>query len=169
MAKPLKCDVCGKPATVHLTQIVNNQIHKIDLCEACAEQKGITDPSGYSLADLLVKPDAAPDAELGAVICGECGFTQREFKKSGRLGCPVCYDTFAGIVAPALTSMHRGEQHRGKVPQRALEKKRWQDRLFSLEDDLKSAIDSERYEDAARFRDEIIEIRRAMREPGEEE
>ena len=63
MAKGLKCDVCDENATVHLTQIVNNQIHKIDLCESCAEEKGITNPDGYSLADLLVKPeDASEDA-----------------------------------------------------------------------------------------------------------
>ena len=52
MANSLKCDLCSKPATVHLTQIVNNKIHKVDLCEACAQAKGVTDPSGFSLADL---------------------------------------------------------------------------------------------------------------------
>ena len=66
MANPLKCDLCSKPATVHLTQIVNNKVHKVDLCEACAEAKGVTDPGGFSLADLLLKasltPDAAPPA-----------------------------------------------------------------------------------------------------------
>ena len=36
MANSLKCDLCSKPATVHLTQIVNSKIHKVDLCEACA-------------------------------------------------------------------------------------------------------------------------------------
>ena len=39
MASNLKCDLCSKPATVHLTQIVNNQVHKVDLCEACAQAK----------------------------------------------------------------------------------------------------------------------------------
>ena len=53
MANPLKCDLCSKPATVHLTQIVNNKVHKVDLCETCAQAKGVTDPSGFSLADLL--------------------------------------------------------------------------------------------------------------------
>lgn len=162
MAKPLKCDVCGEPATVHLTQIINNQIHKIDLCENCAEQKGITDPSGYSLADLLVKPDAKPSMEVNALVCPECGCTQREFKKTGRLGCAVCYDTFVGMLEPALLNMHRGDLHKGKVPQRALKRRNFMDRLGSLESGLKEAITSERYEDAARMRDEIIELKKAM-------
>lgn len=164
MAKPLKCDVCDKPATVHLTQIINNQIHKIDLCEDCAEQKGITDPSGYSLADLLVKPDASEAPEINALSCPECGCTQREFKKTGRLGCGVCYETFGGIVTPALVSMHKGDTHRGKVPKRAIERKSYVDRLGSLESDLEDAINSERYEDAARVRDEIIELKKSMSE-----
>ena len=54
MASPLKCDICEKPATVHLTQILNNQAHKVDLCEDCARAKGITDSSDFSLADLLI-------------------------------------------------------------------------------------------------------------------
>ncbi len=161
MAKPLKCDVCDQAATVHLTQIINNQIHKIDLCEQCAEQKGITDPSGYSLADLLVKPDASGGVAEGvALSCAECGCTQREFKKTGRLGCSECYETFDGLVAPALSGMHRGEIHKGKVPQRAVAKKEFSDRLVHLEVDLKDAISSERYEDAARMRDEIIELKK---------
>lgn len=170
MAKPLKCDICDKPATVHLTQIINNQIHKIDLCEACAEQKGITDPSGYSLADLLVKPEALSEGpSVGAVVCPECGCTQRDFKKTGRLGCSECYVTFAGLVNPALTSMHKGDTHRGKIPQRALARKTYMDRLGSLEEDLKEAVESERYEDAAQVRDEIIELKKAMAEAANKE
>ena len=61
MASPLKCDLCDNPATVHLTQIVNHKVHKVDLCEACAQAKGVTDPSGFSLADLLLKASLNPE------------------------------------------------------------------------------------------------------------
>jgi len=166
MAKPLKCDLCDESATVHLTQIVNNQIHKIDLCETCAEQKGITDPNGYSLADLLVKPGQGPEPDdaidflEGGFVCNECGYTQREFKKTGRLGCESCYDAFASLLGPALAGMHKGEIHKGKVPARALERKTYEDRLNTLESDLKIAIQEELYENAARVRDEIIELKK---------
>ena len=170
MGKKLKCDACDKAATVHLTQIINNQIHKIDLCESCAEDKGITNPDGYSLADLLVKPE---DASGGAAEslesldeCPDCGYTQEEFKKTGRLGCEQCYETFRPLLNRALDGMHRGDKHRGKVPEEALERKSYEDRISSLEGDLQKAIANEKYEEAAQYRDEILELNRSLEAEG---
>jgi protein arginine kinase activator len=163
MANPLKCDLCSKPATVHLTQIVNNKVHKVDLCEECAQAKGVTDPSGFSLADLLLKASLNPEPSNGASMrCEHCGFTQNDFKKQGRFGCPVCYDTFIGIVEPMLDSMHKGTVHTGKIPQRAITRKTLHERLSKLELDLSDAIKTERYEDAARCRDEINQVKQSI-------
>ena len=162
MANPLKCDLCSKPATVHLTQIVNNKVHKVDLCEACAQAKGVTDPSGFSLADLLLKASLNPEPSSGAVRCEQCGFTQADFKKHGRFGCAACYETFKGVVAPMLDNMHKGTKHTGKIPHRALERKSLYDRLTKLELDLTEAVKSERYEDAARTRDEINQVKQTV-------
>ncbi|MDE3083735.1 MAG: UvrB/UvrC motif-containing protein [Verrucomicrobiota bacterium] len=161
MANPLKCDLCSKPATVHLTQILNNKVHKVDLCEACAQAKGVTDPSGFSLADLLLKASLEPEPEAG-MRCEQCGFSASDFKKYGRFGCPACYDHFRGLIEPMLGNMHKGSAHAGKVPQRALERKSLYDRLTQLETELDQAIKSERYEDAARFRDEIFQVKQAF-------
>ena len=161
MANSLKCDLCAKPATVHLTQIVNNKIHKVDLCEACAQAKGVTDPSGFSLADLLLKASLNPEPR-GDVQCEACGFTQQDFKKTGRFGCPACYDSFTGTLEPVLDSMHKGTAHVGKVPQKAIARKSLYERLTQLETELDQAIKSERYEDAARYRDEIHQVRQAV-------
>ena len=60
-----------------------------------------------------------------------------------------------------LDNMHKGTAHTGKVPGRAVERKTLHDRLGRLEADLKAAINSERYEDAAKFRDEIVQVREA--------
>ena len=160
MANSLKCDLCSKPATVHLTQIVNNKIHKVDLCEACAQAKGVTDPGAISLADLLFKASLNPEP-AGDVRCGSCGFTSQDFKKTGRFGCPSCYDHFGSILEPLLDTMNQGSAHTGKVPQRALERKSHYERLTQLETELDSAIKAERYEDAARFRDELTQARSA--------
>jgi protein arginine kinase activator len=163
MANPLKCDLCAKPATVHLTQIVNNKVHKVDLCEECAQAKGVTDPSGFSLADLLLKASNNPEpAPVSAVRCEQCGFTPADFKKQGRFGCPACYDAFKGMLEPMLDGMHKGVIHAGKVPQKALERKTLYDRLTQLEVDLSEAVKSERYEDAARCRDEINQVKQAV-------
>jgi protein arginine kinase activator len=158
MPNSLKCDLCGKPATVHLTQIVNSKVHKVDLCEACAQAKGVTDPSGFSLADLLLKASLNPEP-TSLVRCEQCGATQADFKKLGRFGCPACYETFKDIVQPMLGNMHKGTLHVGKVPRRALERKNLYDRLTHLQCELDEAIKSERYEDAARFRDEIHQVK----------
>ncbi len=120
MASPLKCDLCSNQATVHLTQIVNNKVHKVDLCESCAQAKGVTDPSGFSLADLLLKASLNPDNATARVRCEQCGFTQNDFKKHGRFGCPQCYETFSSLVEPMLDNMHKGTAHTGKVPQKSL-------------------------------------------------
>lgn len=159
MANSLKCDLCAKPATVHLTQIVNNKIHKVDLCEACAQAKGVTDPAGFSLADLLLKASLNPEPKAEALQCEACGFTQQDFKKSGRFGCPACFDAFAATLEPVLDNMHKGVTHAGKVPQKALERRTLHERLERLESDLAEAVKAERYEDAARFRDEIQQVR----------
>jgi len=185
MPKQLTCNFCSKPATVHFTQIVNNQVHKVDLCEDCAQAKGITDPAGFSLSDLLLKgaattplpPDQpaapAPDASAPApadpvaaavasaagLRCDKCGFTQADFKKHGRFGCPHCYETFAPMLAPMLENMHKGPTHTGKVPRHAAARKTYHDRLSQLEHTLADAIKAERYEDAARYRDEITQVK----------
>ncbi len=162
MASPLKCDLCSKPATVHLTQIVNNKIHKVDLCEACAQAKGVTDPSGFSLSDLLLKASLNPEAATETMRCEHCGFSQNDFKKHGRFGCPHCYETFRTMLEPMLDNMHKGTVHTGKVPQKALERKNLHDRLSELETSLDDAIKTERYEDAARYRDEINQVKQAF-------
>jgi len=165
MASPLKCDLCTNPATVHLTQIVNNKVHKVDLCEACAQAKGVTDPSGFSLADLLLKASLNPEMPSSAVRCEQCGFTQNDFKKQGRFGCPQCYETFSSLIEPMLDNMHKGTAHAGKVPEKALERKSLHDRLGELESSLEDAVKAERYEDAARYRDEINQLRQTVEQP----
>ncbi len=163
MASNLKCQICSKPATVHFTQIINNKVHKIDLCEACAQAKGVTDPSGFSLADLLVKVALNPEPVAGNELrCEKCGFTQADFKKHGRFGCPNCYDTFKGMVEPMLEGMHKGNKHIGKTPKCALERQSFSERLTALETGLHEAIRTERYEDAAHIRDEITQLKQSQ-------
>jgi protein arginine kinase activator len=164
MANPLKCDFCSKPATVHLTKIVSNKVHKVDLCEECAKAKGVTDPSGFSLTDLLLTSALTPEPATGAGTCEQCGFTQADFKKQGRFGCPACYDAFKGMLDPLLDNMHKGITHVGKVPRVALERKSLHDRLNKLELNLTDAVKSERYEEAARYRDEINQVKQAFGE-----
>jgi len=156
------CDVCQKnDATVYLTQIVEGKMQKVNLCEDCAKEKGVSDPTGFAMADLLLGLGATQQIEHGgqpAQKCPVCGFTQIDFKKTGRLGCSACYDTFAAGLANLLKGMHKGLKHTGKMPAKLSRRFAMADRVKSLETDLKKAVKNEKYEDAARLRDEIQKL-----------
>ena len=48
------CGICKeKEATVHLTQIVGDKVQQVDLCPDCARTKGVLNPPGISLTDLV--------------------------------------------------------------------------------------------------------------------
>lgn len=164
MADNLKCSNCSKEATVHLTQIVNNKIHKVDLCESCAQKKGVTDPQGFSLADLLSKATLTHDTSESQLVCPNCGLETSDFRRTGRLGCANCFQVFAGIVRPALEDMHVGSEHKGKVPEVALTRQNSQAQLQSVRDSLARAIAEEAYEEAATFRDQIKALEAAAAE-----
>jgi len=169
MADNLKCSHCSNPATVHLTQIVNNKIIKVDLCESCAQAKGVTDPEGFSLADLLSKTNLSPGGSgEPQITCPDCGLTTVDFRRTGRLGCATCYQHFVPLVRPVLEDMHAGTAHKGKVPKVALTRQNAVAELQSLENALQRAIAEEAYEDAAKFRDQIHAIRSAAETNPEE-
>lgn len=155
------CCVCKeKEATVHLTQIVGNKMHKVDLCEECAREKGLEDPSGFAFSDLLLGLGASQEIEQAAATAGEpacpqCGYTHADFKKAGRLGCPECYQTFADVLRELLKNMHKGVQHVGKTPRRQQPVMDLGERLRRLRQQLEKAIAEENFEEAARVRDEI--------------
>ena len=163
----MQCHVCKKAeATVHLTQIVENQVKKVDLCEACAKEKGVNDPTGFSLADLLLglgasqKMEEATSAAGTDTTCPACGFTQADFKKTGRLGCSECYQVFAEGLEALLKGMHKGTQHKGKVPAGHKRANASRSRIDKLEADLKQAIAREDFEQAAALRDAIKSARK---------
>jgi len=112
----MKCDVCEAEATVFLTQIINGQMTTVNLCEACSKAKGVTEVTGFGLAEAFV--GAAPRAMEAApdLACPSCGFTAAQLKKIGRMGCPECYDTFREGMEGLLRGMHKGTRHVGKRP-----------------------------------------------------
>jgi len=157
------CCVCKeKEATVHLTKIADEKMQKVDLCEECAKAKGINDPGGFELADLLLGLGASQEMEQAAggaeLKCPRCGFTQTDFKKSGRLGCAECYKTFAEGLEALLKSMHKGVRHVGKVPDAVRQSSDLKDRMKNLQKRLAKAIGDENFEQAALLRDEIKQM-----------
>ena len=157
------CCICKeKPATVHYTQITGDKTQKVDLCESCAKNKGANDPAGFAFADLLLGLGASQEVEQAVggadVKCPHCGFSQADFKKSGRLGCPECYQTFAEGLEGLLKTMHKGTRHVGKAPAALRQSREASDRLKLLQKKLAKAIEEENFEQAAILRDELKQI-----------
>jgi protein arginine kinase activator len=154
----MNCDVCKqKSATVFLTQIVDGKMQKVNLCESCSKEKGVTDPTGFALADLLLGLGASHEMEktTAGTRCPTCGFSQADFKKTGRFGCSTCYDAFGDGLDNMFKGMHKGTEHKGKVPTRLLQAKLRQEELKKLQRELRKAVADEKYEDAAQLRDRI--------------
>lgn len=158
----MKCDFCDSKATVFLTQLIEGQMKKVCLCEPCAKERGVTDPTGFSMADMLLgglvgqalqgAPVVAADARRK---CGTCGFTLDDLRRVRRFGCADCYQTFEAEVGQMLRSMHKGVQHAGKVPEGLVARQVRDQRLEQLREKLDRAIAEESYEEAAGIRDEI--------------
>ena len=157
----MRCDVCqSKEATVFLTQIVEGKMQKVNLCESCSKEKGVNDPTGFQLADLLMGLGAAQDIDKnpGSQKCPVCGFTQADFKKTGRLGCSACYGVFADGLSGMLKNMHKGTAHTGKSPAAFHKIREHSVMMKSLQDRLNQAVAAEEYERAADLRDQIRKI-----------
>ena len=162
----MQCDFCDKKATVFLTQLVEGEMKKMCLCEECAKEKGVTDPTGFSLADVLL--GGGQIEESGAIIegddsddgpaCPKCGFTFNKFQQVGRLGCSQCYSAYHDEIERRLKGMHKGTVHVGRVPEGLLAAHERRQRLEKLQERLEQAVASENYEEAAGLRDEIQEI-----------
>jgi protein arginine kinase activator len=157
------CDSCGSTqAVVHLTQIVNNQMTTHRLCEKCAAEKGLEsapEPSALPLTDFLAqmgKDPVAESSDQASQQCSFCGLTFRDFRETGRLGCPHCYETYATHLQRLLRRVHGSTQHVGKVylppDPTASDVGR---RLDTLRRKLTRAVESEDFERAAELRDEI--------------
>jgi len=155
------CDICKKAeATVHLTQIVEGKILKVDMCEACAKAKGVQDSAAFSLAELLAGFAPEPTAEESqteapVLRCPSCGMTQADFKKIGRFGCAQCWTTFQEGLSALLKAMHKGDHHVGKVPGKAAHTVVINEKIKQLSEELQKAIRNEQYEEAALLRDQI--------------
>ncbi|MFA5411530.1 MAG: UvrB/UvrC motif-containing protein [Candidatus Omnitrophota bacterium] len=157
------CDICGKnQATVHLTEIVDEQMTELHLCEDCARQKSAQMESQFGLSDLLAglaefeKPEK--DLEAASLKCPSCKLTYADFKKIGRLGCGSCYTAFKKYLGPLLKRIHGSSQHLGKTPVRVAGGLKKKIDAQDLRYKLQQAIEREAFEEAAKLRDQIKEL-----------
>lgn len=176
----MKCDVCENEATVFLTQIINGQMTTVNLCETCSKAKGVTEETGFGLAEAFLSPSHRTESDSMEIVCDACGFTASQLKKIGRMGCPECYAAFRDGLDGLLRNMHKGTRHVGKRPSHAsviapqiLPRQRVTSvkesapsapvappvvpppDIAKLRAELDLAVREERYEDAAKLKSEI--------------
>jgi protein arginine kinase activator len=189
-----KCQFCGKPATVSMTQIVNGKATVMCMCSECAAKRGLFDKEELTLAMLSSLSETLfagmkIHASLSGLICSQCGCTPMSFKETGRLGCPNCYKDLRLLIDGIVESSQKGGVHKGKGPRsltaedldkicpmstissylvdtpvadiskKGTAKKKKsvvrRNKCDELREKLKTAISEERYEDAAKLRDEL--------------
>lgn len=154
----MQCDECKqKKATVFFTQIIDGKMQKANLCEPCSKAMGVTDPTGFGLAQMLSGLGTPPEESVSKErACPACGLPQNKFRKTGRFGCSRCYATFADALEHLLKPMHKGgTRHVGKRPVSCQLLEGSADRMAELQEALRAAVEGEQYEEAARLRDEL--------------
>lgn len=155
------CDICHKNiATVHLTEIVNDKVTEMHICQFCAKSKTEELKEQFNISGLLGGlADAAGVRKQDALLkCNFCGLTYADFKKKGRLGCAKCYSSFKVQLTPLLKKIHSSIRHSGKFPVQAAMKVSLDAKLKELKDCLERAVKLEEFEEAAHLRDEIKKL-----------
>jgi protein arginine kinase activator len=160
----MSCDQCReREAVIHLTQIVNEQVTTLHLCERCAAEKGVESPGAQPktpLGSFLAAmgkgyPEQAPIAR-GADTCTRCGASFQDFRESGRLGCSECYQVFEAALRDLLRRLHGSTHHMGEryvVPGQPVPEERPQ--ASDLREQLRVAVETENFELAAELRDRL--------------
>lgn len=177
------CENCGKNhANVQYTEIINGEKKQVFLCEECSQKLGIGKmdfniPINFSsfFGDFLEEFQNSafmPTLDMkNDIKCDSCNMTFEEFLNTGKFGCSNCYNAFESKIDPILKKIHGNNKHIGRIGKitennnvkfedshKVQEDKKEINEVDKLKEELKNAIKEERYEDAAKIRDEIKKL-----------
>lgn len=164
----MRCTQCHeREAVVFLTQIAQDQVIKLHLCERCAAEKGVETsatlgktPVGTFLATMGKGLEAAAALPAGIdppEACPVCGATLSDFRESGRLGCAHCYQTFESALRDLLRRLHGSSRHLGEryLAHGATGGEVPEPSVAQLRSQLRLAVETENFELAAELRDQL--------------
>ncbi|HMP01931.1 MAG TPA: UvrB/UvrC motif-containing protein [Gemmatales bacterium] len=161
----MRCQRCPKSAHIHITDIHGANadgaymFDEYHFCEDCAQKFLFESATGKSAE---AKPETDPEAtelsDLNQRTCPNCGITFKDFRLTGRLGCPQDYEVFRADLMPLLENIHGEVQHVGKAPRRQPASANRSRELTALRKQLQQAVGREDYEEAARLRDRIRQV-----------
>lgn len=158
MLTKYKCECCDKEATCHVTLIKDNTVIEKHYCSEHAKTQGVGTPNSFAYLDSGVVAPGAMHPFLN-LVCPKCHYTIKNFEATGVFGCPDCFKTFHPLIMEILGKLHRGIQHRGKIPRKGIDVEVIQKRIKELEKNMKNAVAEEHYEEAAQIRDEISALK----------
>jgi protein arginine kinase activator len=161
----MSCEQCReREAVIHLTQIVNEQVTTLHLCERCAAEKGVESPGslpktplGTFLAAMGQElPEQTPVPRAGD-NCPRCGGSLQDFRESGRLGCSECYRSFEVPLRDLLRRLHGSTHHLGEryAADREPATPGERHQATELREQLRLAVETENFELAAELRDRL--------------
>ena len=123
------CSNCGKrEVEVFIKQVINHEVHNLNLCRTCAEEMGFVSqeaPSitiSFSLAEgeaqIPQKGKRSNTKEqreraYDEITCASCGLQYAQFREGGILGCPACYEAFRFPLGALLQKEQGAESHWG--------------------------------------------------------
>jgi protein arginine kinase activator len=159
----MSCDQCReREAVIHLTQIVNEQVTTLHLCEKCAAEKGVESPGSAvktPLGSFLAAMGKGAEQQLPSARSGEtcqrCGATFQDFRETGRLGCPDCYRTFESSLRDLLRRLHGSTHHLGERYAERESPPAPVEQAADLREQLRLAVETENFELAAELRDRL--------------
>lgn len=151
----MKCDVCEKrDATALITMIVNGKKSVRRVCQQCVKRLQSGDAYAAEMAIL-----ATSDTPESDTVCPVCGERMADFRRTGRVGCSLCYDAFSAVMQPLMDHLRVSPQRVEAAPasEEAPADERSM-RLKSLRDEMFAAVNAEEYERAAQLRDAIRQL-----------
>jgi protein arginine kinase activator len=158
------CDQCHeREAVIHLTQIVNEQVTTLHLCERCAAEKGVESPGaaaktplGTFLAAMGKGPPDNTPAPKSTDTCARCGGSLQDFRESGRLGCPECWRVFEPALRDLVRRLHGSTHHLGeRYAEGEAPRPAERGRADEIREQLRLAVETENFELAAELRDQL--------------
>lgn len=173
------CDICKKNnAVIHIQEMHNGETNVLNICSKCATEHNI-DEKGLDALNLpeillqisekidskfltnLLKQDKEQSIEsLPMMVCNQCSWDTSKFLKHKRLGCQHCYSVFAPFLQDLIKGVHKGNIHIGKAPSNnTIQENKRVLKITNLQSKLDICIKNEEYEEAARLRDEILELK----------
>lgn len=163
-SKAMLCDECGvNEACYTVSVMVGETVTQRHLCADCMAKMNMNIASGnikHLLSAILTaitgQEQPAAEAQAGPeVICERCNTTLSQFTKSGKLGCPACYQAFREQLTPMLQQIHGRVQHAGRKPLNTEAAQRLRSEQEELTRQMEQAVAMEDFETAAILRDRL--------------